>query len=277
MRAPINKIIDFSTVDGPGNRTSIFFQGCNIHCAYCHNPETQKLCINCGECIKTCPSKALSMKDGKVFWDEEKCSSCDTCINVCTHRASPKIKYLTPEEVFNVVKGNEPFIRGITVSGGECSLYPDFLKELFILAKKDNLTTLMDSNGMILYENYPELMKVVDGVMLDIKSWDNDIYNHLVGFDNANVKRNLQYLVDNNKIEELRIVYVPSLVDAKNCIEGIASILKEKTKSTKLKLITFRKNGVRGQLENHSSPSGDEMNELKDFALKKGFTKIELR
>ena len=85
------------------------------------------------------------------------------------------------------------------------------------------------------------------------------------------------YLVDNNKIEELRIVYVPSLVDAKNCIEGIASILKEKTKSTKLKLITFRKNGVRGELENHSSPSVDEMNELKDFALKKGFTKIELR
>jgi pyruvate formate lyase activating enzyme len=120
-------------------------------------------------------------------------------------------------------------------------------------------------------------MEVVDGVMLDIKSWDNDIYNRLVGFDNDNVKRNLQYLVDNNKIEELRIVYVPSLVDAKNCIEGIASILKEKTKSTKLKLITFRKNGVRGELENHSSPSVDEMNELKDFALKKGFTKIELR
>lgn len=277
MKAPINKIIDFSTVDGPGNRTSIFFQGCNIHCAYCHNPETQKLCINCGECIKTCPSKALSMIDGKVFWDEEKCSNCDACINVCTHRASPKIKYLTPKEVFNVVKGNEPFIRGITVSGGECSLYPEFLKELFILAKKDNLTTLMDSNGMILYENFPELMEVVDGVMLDIKSWDNDIYNRLVGFDNANVKRNLQYLVDNNKIEELRIVYVPYLVDAKNCIEGIASILKEKTKSTKLKLITFRKNGVRGQLENHSSPRVDEMNELKEFALKKGFTKIELR
>ena len=40
--ATINKIIPMSLVDGPGNRTAIFFQGCNFNCSYCHNPETIK-------------------------------------------------------------------------------------------------------------------------------------------------------------------------------------------------------------------------------------------
>mgnify|MGYP001728747493 FL=1 len=48
--APINKIIPLSVVDGPGCRTSVFVQGCNIACAYCHNPETQQLCRACGIC-----------------------------------------------------------------------------------------------------------------------------------------------------------------------------------------------------------------------------------
>ena len=51
MKAPVNKIIPVSVVDGPGNRTAVFLQGCNISCAYCHNPETQNLCTGCGVCV----------------------------------------------------------------------------------------------------------------------------------------------------------------------------------------------------------------------------------
>ena len=52
MKAVINRIIPFSSVDGPGNRTAIFLQGCNINCKYCHNPETRKMCVQCGTCVK---------------------------------------------------------------------------------------------------------------------------------------------------------------------------------------------------------------------------------
>ena len=278
MLAPINKIIDFSTVDGPGCRTSIFFQKCNIHCLYCHNPETQNLCISCGKCVETCPSHALSFnKDNKVVWNKDKCINCDTCINICPHHASPKIIYLSPLELYENISKNSPFIRGITVSGGECSLYPEFLTELFSLAKKDNLTTLMDSNGMVLLENYPKLMEVCDGVMLDIKSWDLNIYKKLVGFDNSIVKKNLKYLALNNKIEELRIVYVPDYVDAKKCIDGIKDTILDKVKDVKLKLIRFRNNGVKGLLKGHRTPTDSEMLELEEYARSKGFNNIIIR
>ena len=59
VTAPVNKIIPFSCVDGFGNRTAIFLQGCNQDCLYCHNPETIHLCKNCGACVKTCPAGAL--------------------------------------------------------------------------------------------------------------------------------------------------------------------------------------------------------------------------
>ncbi len=277
MKTPINKIIDFSTVDGPGCRTSIFVQGCNIHCLYCHNPETQNICINCGKCVDECPSKALSFNEyNKVVWDNNKCINCDNCIKTCKHNSSPKILYLDPIEVFNKVKNNLPFIRGITVSGGECSLYPNFLEELFKLAKANNLSTLLDSNGMVLFENLPSLMDVTDGVMLDIKSWAENTYKNLTGFSNKNVKQNLMYLTKNNKLEEIRIVYVPELVDAKKCLEGIKEIIGEKIKTTLIKLICFRNNGVRSSLSNRLNVTKEEIEEIYQYALSLGYKNLTI-
>ena len=69
--APVNRIIPMSVVDGPGSRTAVFLQGCNIACAYCHNPETQKLCCGCGLCVAECPAGALSMTEKGIRWEEE--------------------------------------------------------------------------------------------------------------------------------------------------------------------------------------------------------------
>ena len=251
LTAPINKILPYSVVDGPGNRVAIFFQRCNIHCAYCHNPETQNLCRNCGACVEECPGKALGMVNGRVCWAAEKCLGCDRCIQVCPNRASPKVTEMTPEQVFEKICESLPFIRGITVSGGECSLYPEFLEKLFLLTREKHLTALMDCNGTMELSRYPGLMALCDGVMLDVKSWDPEVFSSLTGGSGKNVKKNLLWLSLQGKLEEVRIVCVPGRVDVEDCILGIADVLGQKeTEKVLLKLIRFRHFGVRGELSN---------------------------
>lgn len=278
LTAPVNKIIPISTVDGPGARTSIFLQGCNIACLYCHNPETQRLCIHCGICVPHCPSQALRIENKTVTWDIKRCTQCDTCVAVCPHFASPKVKHMSPEEVMQLIQPNMPFIRGITVSGGECTLYPEFLTGLFTLAKTQGLHCLIDSNGMVDLSQYPDLISVLDGVMLDIKAWDPETFSALTGADeNTVMKKNLSYLANQNRIEELRIVYLPNYVDASNILHGVSEILGDCIQHTELKLIAFRNVGVKGVLSDTETPSAEEMQQLFDFAKSIGFRQISMR
>lgn len=275
-KAPINKILDHSLVDGPGNRTAIFFQQCNINCKYCHNPETKKLCRHCKICVGHCPANALKVENGKVIWDSKKCIGCDTCINVCPYESSPKVEEQTVEEVFQAIQANLPFIRGITVSGGECTLYLDFLRELFAKCQKTGLTCLIDTNGTIPLWNTP-IMEVCDGVMLDVKSWSAKRFFALTGADNSIVKENLRQLAKMDKLEEIRIVCLEGWVDAEDVIPGIAETIPETIKEkTLLKLIRFRNAGVTGELKEAAVPSLDYMKGLQRKAEECGFKNVRV-
>ncbi len=276
-KVPVNRIIPFSTVDGPGSRTSVFVQKCNISCGYCHNPETQNLCSGCGVCVERCPAGALSLKDGTVTWDAAKCVACDTCIAVCPHHASPKIRWMDAPAVMREVEKNIPFIRGITVSGGECALYPQFLLELFTLAKARGLTCLCDSNGTVRFSDFPELMKVCDGVLLDVKSWSPEVFRALTGGDNAPVPDNLAYLSSCGKLEEVRIVNVEGHVDAEDVIRGTAHLLGPLTGITRLILISFRPFGVKGPFAAFSPPAAERMQALAALASSFGFRNIVVK
>lgn len=275
--APLNKIIPLSTVDGPGARTAVFLQGCNIACAYCHNPETQQMCRHCGACVPVCPAGALAQVDGKVTWDKQKCVGCDACLAACPYFASPKITWVAPADVMAAIRPNLPFVRGITVSGGECTLYPEFLTGLFGLAHEAGLTCLIDTNGMVDLQALPGLMAATDGVMLDVKAWDPAVYRALTGAaDNHMVKRNLAYLAAAGKLAEVRIVNMPGRVDAADAINGVAEALGKARETVKLKLIAFRPFGVRGQAASAPAPTGPEMDALRAAAEQAGFGHIQI-
>ena len=234
MKGIVRKIIAQSTVDGPGNRTAVFLQGCNIRCAYCHNPETQAL------------------------HDDEA-------------------KQMSVAEVLAEIRKGIPFIRGITVSGGECMLQTDFLTELLAAVKNLSVETghplscLLDSNGTIPFANYPELMAHCDGVMLDVKAWDQDVYHRLTQAPNdQTVKENLIWLAEHQKLTEVRIVCLPEYVDVENILTNIAKTFDSIGINAPVRLLRFRPHGVTGELANHPMPTDEQMKVYADLAQSLG-------
>ncbi len=242
MLAPINKIINFSNVDGPGNRCVIFFQSCPFKCLYCHNPETINYCNHCQKCVDKCMSSALSVVDNKVVYDSNKCINCDTCISVCDNFASPKINYMSVNDIIVKLIKLKPFIKGITVSGGECTNHKQFLIELFKEVKKLDLHILMDSNGNIDLSIEEELMDLVDGVMLDVKSVDDKFHYILTSKSCDMVLNNLDYLLSVDKLYEARTVLLPNFM-VEN-LKTVNYVSKKLLLKSQYKLIKYRKYGV---------------------------------
>ena len=272
----VNKLIPMSVVDGPGNRFAIFLQGCNFNCKYCHNPETIHRCIHCGDCVAGCPADALDLIEGKVVWDPVKCVDCDKCIATCTHGASPKVRAMSAAELMAEIEKAVPFIEGISVSGGEATLQAKELIPLFEMAKEKGLTALIDSNGGVDFSkgDLKSLLDISDGVMLDVKAWEKEDHLRITGRDNEPVKKNLAYLAEAGKIEELRFVLLDTL-DNEHSLREAAKVLGESIHSTRVKLISYRHFGVRKEyIDELRAPSREEKDRLIALAKELGFHEV---
>ena len=273
ISALVNRIIPFSSVDGPGNRTVFFLQGCNFNCGYCHNPETIHTCYNCGLCVSVCPTGAIQLIDGKIQYRREVCCACDACLRACPRDASPKVDLMQPEQALEILQRNKPFIRGVTVSGGECTLQRDFVLALFRGAKQMGLGTLLDSNGNYDFERDAELLSVCDGVMLDVKCADPAAHQALTGQSNNLVLRNLTFLASTGKLEEVRTVVVPDALPNEETVRYVCNALAPYWAAGApigYKLICFRPLGVRDVYRGMSTPADSYMEALRQLAIQAG-------
>ena len=137
------------------------------------------------------------------------------------------------------------------------------------LARETNhpLTCLIDSNGTVPFEHFPELMAVCDGVMLDVKAWDADLYHRLTqAKDNAIVKQNLVWLLQHDLLTEIRIVCLPDRVDVETILRHIAETFDFIGKNAPVRLLRFRPHGVIGELANHPMPTEEQMAQHAEFA-----------
>jgi len=275
--ATINRIIPFSNVDGYGNRMAVFFQGCPLSCKFCHNPETINHCVHCGKCVSSCPVGALSVVDGKVVWNKALCVKCDTCLKVCPNLSTPKTMKYTLDELWEEVMEYRPFIRGITTSGGECMKHADFIESLFERAVADGLSCLIDSNGYYDFRNYPRLLELSEGVMLDIKMWNNELHKEIMGSSNEVILSNLSFLSSIGKLNEVRMLMYPGFKEFNK--ETIENVLKVVEPTQQIKLIRYRPYGVREeglQYFGNVTLSSEEGNEYVEFAKSLGAKNVIL-
>lgn len=266
----VNRILPFSSVDGPGNRTVIFLQGCNFNCLYCHNPETINQCKHCGRCIKYCPNNALSKIDDKIIWNKEMCKYCDRCLETCNNNSLPRVIEMNVDEVMDEIIKVKSFISGITVSGGEATLQYKFVVDLFKQVKDIGLNTFLDTNGSIpLYEE-GKLVEYMDMAMVDLKSYTSKEHKLLTGMDNGIVLENIKYLSSIEKLYEVRTVIVPEVLNNYYNVDMISKLIAKLDSKIRYKLIKYRPLGVRTELFHSYVPTDDMMNKLRDLASQNG-------
>jgi pyruvate formate lyase activating enzyme len=249
-RATVSKVLNFSCVDGPGNRLVVFLQGCNFNCAACHNPHTIGVCDDCGECIPACHAGSLSLVDGRISFDPSDCDQCDACIDACPISANPMARSLSVEDILAQVRKHKPLLSGVTVSGGEPTLHLGFVIELFQAIKADpelvDLTCFVDSNGHLGEAGWARLLPVTDGVMLDIKAFSNERHMALIGKGNERSLNSVRLVHAAGKLHEIRFLLIPGETDSDDELHSLADFVASLGDDVRVRLNAFQHHGVRG-------------------------------
>jgi pyruvate formate lyase activating enzyme len=272
----VNRILPQSFVDGPGNRSVVFLQGCNFQCLYCHNPYTINMCTACGKCVDQCPVSALSVIDGKINWESDICEDCDRCIIHCPQLSSPKVYLLSPLETWRHIKVNQPFISGITISGGEPTQQPVFLEDfLKIIKQNSTLDTCIETNGCIERNILDSLLPYLDRVMVDLKAFEPTLHQRLTGVDNQQTLRNIQVFAEKSKLHMVRTTVVPGFTDSESNIARTAEFLSGIDRDIHLRLLKFRPHGVYGEAKGWESPSEAVLIKLVEVAQMAGLRHVD--
>ncbi len=232
QRAPQNKAVifniqRFSVFDGPGVRTAVFFKGCNLRCRWCHNPESyekrpqlafdKQKCIGCGSCVEHCPGSCLLSDPVRgLVYNRKDCTDCGRCTKGCYAKALGRIGYeITADELMQELLEELPYYQesggGVTFSGGECMLQPDFLEEVLRRLKEKGIHTAVDTAGNVPYEDFERILPYTDLFLYDMKAFHEQVHRELTGVSNERIKDNLVRLSRTGKDIRIRIPVIEEL------------------------------------------------------------------
>ncbi|EEW26565.1 YjjW family glycine radical enzyme activase [Rhodobacter ferrooxidans] len=278
MQAIVSKTLLFSCVDGPGNRMVLFLQGCNFSCPTCHNPHTKRRCNDCGLCIPVCAPKALSLVEGKIAFDASLCTNCDDCLRICPISANPMVSLMDVGQVLALTRQNLPFLTGITLSGGEATAQLKFSVALFTAIKEArdlaHLTCFVDTNGHLGPVGWDKLLPVTDGVMLDIKAFDEGQHIYLTGRGNDKSLASAELLAASGKLYELRLLMIPGKTDTRRELEALVALVKRLGAHTRVKLNAFHNHGVRGPASAWETMTKDRLEQIATTLRAAGLSQV---
>lgn len=298
----IFNIQKFSTHDGDGVRTTIFFKGCPLRCMWCHNPESQHYykelifhqhkCTACGRCVAKCKQGANSIVDGKIVFDRSKCTACGVCTDWCITEArelagkeytvDALVKEAMKDKIFYEQSGG-----GVTLSGGEvmASQHMDYVEEVCRKLHKNGVSVFIDTSGYTDYENLKRILPYVDVFLYDIKVMDPKDHKKFIGVDNSLILENLKKLSDEGAGLYIRLPIIQQVNATDEHIESVIHFLKENNiHARQVNLLPYHDIG-KGKyasldMEYHedemSVPVSELMEHFKSMFEEQGFNKVNI-
>jgi pyruvate formate lyase activating enzyme len=229
------KIFDikkYAIHDGPGIRTTVFFKGCPLACWWCHNPESIKSareriyhenrCIGCKECIQVCPHDAIADTADRPKWNPSNCEYCETCALVCPTEAVTFVgKSMSVDEVVAEITKDTVFYDesngGVTISGGEPLMQPQFLLKLLEACGHLDLHRTVDTSGYADTKTLLQVAACTELFLYDLKHMDPEKHSRYTGVSNAIILQNLKCLGDQGAEIIVRLPVIPGInCDAEN-------------------------------------------------------------
>lgn len=275
MSKPTAIIFDIernSYVDGPGIRTTVFFKGCNLRCAWCHNPESHKSapqmmlhankCTGCGKCKEVCPHGC------------ETCELCGICAIYCPHGAREiSGKEATVEQVWDEIRKDRLFYDatggGVTFSGGECMLQIEFLEAILKKCRENGIHTAVDTAGHVPFDRFERILPYTDLFLYDVKCLDRDKHKQYTGVDNDLILENLRRLLQGNTPVWIRIPVIPTVNDTEEEMRAIKDFLDSCGTPERIELLPYHAMGehkyeaIGRTAEFFSAPDDTRMSALK--------------
>lgn len=296
LTAPVGAIQKFSTEDGPGIRTTVFLKGCPLDCLWCHNPEliendveliqSPTVCIGCGECIRICPQGAISSGEDGIVIDREKCVKCMKCTEACTSKGlrSVAVERSVDEVMHDVVQDKGFYDHtggGMTISGGEMLIHPEFVKALVDDAAEKGINVCIDTSGFG-NGDFLEAMAARDNVttvLYDIKAVEREKHKKLTGEPNDLILKNLRRLSENSLSKNKIMIRMPLIAGLNDQDEDISDTVKLLTDLGlfKVTLLPYHSLGVNkkkrigGHQDTFETPSDEHVEEIKAYFEAAGF------
>lgn len=218
MKAIIFDIRSFSVHDGPGIRTTFFFKGCPLRCAWCHNPESHLPYIQ---------QLAGSYKLGN------KTVACDESLG----------KKISLEQALKRAEADRLFYEGsgggITLSGGEPLMQKDFVLAMLAAAQKLDIHTAVDTSGYAVAAVFREVVAKTRLVLFDLKIMDEGLHLKYTGQSNRLITENFAWLMQQKAEVIVRIPLVEEITDTVQNLEAIRSMLKSNNNIQRIDLLPY--------------------------------------
>jgi pyruvate formate lyase activating enzyme len=248
-KGTVLRIQRMSTEDGPGIRSTVFFKGCTLRCAWCHNPESissrpeihwvHNRCIGCAACVNACPEKALAWDAGGVVIDRQLCTGCLSCAEVCPSTAMEAYgrMYTVDDAVREVLKDRVYYEKsggGVTLSGGEPTLQDVYARALLKELKEQGIHTALDTCGQCQWETLEGLLPYADLVLFDIKAIAPEPHREHTGATSTLILENALKLASFMERFQapkelwIRTPVIPGLTSDPANIRAIGTLIREK-------------------------------------------------